>query len=369
MRTKLLVLGAILATSSACAPQSPLVRSTAGAGSTNSAPGTSSTLVHDGGVAYAKQIPDRISLPMPSSIVATGGGNYRLTAAGDPLLISKAMHDQVGIYQGVTNLVNGILKGVAASPLQSGQSITFPDNDNKSFTAAQKLLPENQLTVKLEVLADHSLVSIYRGTGAAVANELIGISYTSKTKGTAVIRPQQPEADGTRITFSTAFDLDAGVASADGVGDTAEGGKVRAHWEFRHFGGGNADKTSFSARVTAYTVTPSKKERSLYELSANFLPDGSAAAIVGVLPYEVKDLLKDKVLFVPNAGADPDITNSKAHDFYIDRAGKDLPAASAAAALKALVPSDDDIQKPFAKDPTEPANGDPLADPVFAFPK
>ena len=72
---------------------------------------------------------------------------------------------------------------------------------------------------------------------------------------------------------------------------------------------------------------------------------------------------------MPNDGGEPDITNKKAHDFYIDAAGKNLAASSAAAALKALLPPDDDIQKPFAKDPTDPANGDPLADPVFAFPK
>jgi hypothetical protein len=355
MRSTLIAFLALL--TAACAPQSPLARA--------ADPARTGSLVHDGGVAYAKQIPSRVSLPLPASLVAAGAGNYRLAAAAEPFSIATTMRDQVGIYHGVTHLIDDILKGITAADLQPGKPITFPDDGNPSLTAEQKRLPENQLTAKLDVLADHSVVSIFRGPAPAAAKQLIGISFTTKTKGVAVFHADRPDPNGSLLTLATTFDLDAGKASADGLGRADDGSKTRAHWEFRHFDGA---PLAFSMRLSAYVVAPPKGERALYELSGNFQPDGSGAATAATLPYQLRDVLKGQPVFMPNDGTDPEPTNAKPHDLYIDAGGHDLAPASATAALKALVPPDDEIQKPFAQDPSDPANGDPQAAPVFAFP-
>jgi hypothetical protein len=308
-------------------------------------------------------LPTSVRLPLPASVIATGGGNvistgggnYEVLAEEEPFSLAKSLHDNTQVYLGSTTLVEEILKAVGKAKLVPGTEYTFPDEDH----------PGQELTVLLEVKSDHALVSIGRGKSAKGENQLIGIAYTSPKKGRAVLHTPVPDPEMGRFYLATDYDMEAGTASADGVADTTmikqPGGKLRAHWEFASTKEAGAGKV-FAMKMAAFIHVPDEPQNSgIHAISANFLNDDRAAAIVGVQIGATEG----KFLFFPNDGVSW-LPQPTPHDFYLDAKGKDVAAASADATLKAILPADEDIYRPF---PADPNQGEPFGDSRFAFPQ
>ncbi|MDB5097492.1 MAG: hypothetical protein JWM80_1913 [Cyanobacteria bacterium RYN_339] len=342
------------------------------------------------GAQAAIELPSKIGLVLPSSIVtntsanivtnassnivAQGGGNYGvLQVSLGENLVAAAVKINVVPYLISTVTVEKILIGLnlgyRAGLIKVGVPFTFRDDDSKVLTEAEKDLPENKLTALLEALPDHARVSIYQGTAVAAGKQVAGLSFTSKTRGTAVFKPSRPDKEGGTGVFTTQFDLDANQATAEGYFDkrgwSPPAGRERLRWIFEATPGAKAQALAFKMRVSAYINNPAK-DTQLIEASANFTADGGGAAILGIIPASAKAALGDKLVWFPNDGTLPDPAKPKAHDVYLDPKGLALDGPKAPAAYKALVPADDDVVKPYV---TDPAEGDPLADAAFAFPQ
>lgn len=300
------------------------------------------------------------------SMVAAGAGNYALRQAPGAEL-SEMIRGQLQIYLVTTMVTEGILLAAAAASLQPGATLTFPDDGNDELTAAEKADPANHLTVRLVPAGDHARVEVYRGPTAVPEKQVAGISFTSVTQGRALLRDPQPKKDGTQNWVATTFDLDAGTSTADVYAEGPGPARARLRVAFAAHPGAGAAEPTFTVRTTAYGKDPAKGDDGVIAISANFRDEG-AAAIVGARPAAFAALLGEAFVFIPSDGSTPDPRNAAPHAFFLDAMGKDVPAAAAAAALKGMVPADDDLARPVMTDPTVPKDRAPLDEAVFRFP-
>lgn len=304
-------------------------------------------------------VPSSVSLPMPATLTTVAplqqaAAGYRAQGS-PPISMAQQIAGNMQVYSQSTRLINTILEAVNKTGLQPDRPFTFPDPGN----------PTGKLTVLLQVRADHAVISIGEGTSATGSAQVLGISYTSRTKGTAVLRPLRNDPGSGRFILATTYDLDAGRASADGAGDSTvlpdapNKQKMRAHWEFASIKSAPAASPSFTMKVSAALQNQTKPADSgNWAISSQFLADGSAAAIAAMQTASTAD----RLMFVPN-----DIDQFLgAHDFYIGTDGNDLATSSASPTLRGILPADDSLYRPF---PTNPSHADPFEDPVFTFPQ
>lgn len=303
-------------------------------------------------------IPSTVAIAMPQTLKTVSAlksvSAYRTQAA--LLSMSQQLEGHMAVYSQSTKLVDGILDGVTKLNLTPGKPFTFKGADGQN------------LTVQLDVKDGYSVISVGQGTSATGENQIMGMSFTSRTKGKAVFKPQVGTSGMGRFMLATNFDLDAGKASADGYHDTSviTGGqtsqKVRAHWEFESLKGAAAADPSFALKVSAYSHKESNPQDSgIFALTANFLEAGGAAALVGLKTPQTGDAFR----WVPS-GENPSFEGDYEKAFYLSTDGKDLDPAQATAALKAIVPAEGSIYEPF---PADPSQQDPLAEATFAFPR
>lgn len=301
------------------------------------------------------------------TMVAAGGLNYMVLQA-KPAPLSEMIRGQLQIYLVTTAVIEAILRAAAVASLQAGATLTFPDNDNPDLTAEEKQRPENHLTVRLREAADHAVVEIFRGPAPDPQRQVAGVSFSSPTRGRALLRDLGPKKDGTQTWVATSFDLDAGSSSADLYVEGPTTARSRLHITFAAAPGAGPGQPTFRVRTAGYGKNPAKKDDGVLELSINFRDEG-AAAIVGFLPAEFKAMLGESLVFLPSDGSEPNPANTAPHAYFLDDRGRDVAAASAPAALVAIVPADTDVQKPFMTDPTVPADRAPLQETIFKFPE
>ncbi len=301
------------------------------------------------------------------TMVAAGSLNYAVMQA-ESLPLSGVIRGQLQIYLVTTGVIEGLLMAAVAASLQPGGTFTFPDKDSPDLTAEEKQQPENHLTVRLRPAADHAVVEVFRGPTANPERQIAGVSFSSPTRGRALLRDLTPKKDGSQIWVATTFDLDAGSSSADLYSEGAGAARARLHIAFTAAPGAGPNQPTFKVRTAGYGKNPAKKEDGVMELSVNFRDEG-AAAIVGLLPTEFKALLGENLVFLTADGSQPNPANTAPHAFFLDAQGREVAAADAHAALRAIVPADADVQKPFMTDPTLPAERAPLQEAVFKFPE
>jgi hypothetical protein len=303
-------------------------------------------------------IPQTVRLAMPSAlggggVIAAGGGNYRVHEAGQSL--AAGVKGNTDVYTNSTALIDAILQGISKGRPVPGTSYTFDDPGH----------PAKQLTVLLEVKSDHAVISVGRGKSAKGPSQLIGISYTSPKNGTAVFKPDDVTPELGKFVLATDFDLEKGTASTDALSDTtgttsADPHRLAGHWEFR------SDKADpqgavFRMQVAAFIAKPGKdSESGVYAASANFLADGSGAFVAGAQNAATGG----QFFFMPSDGLS--FGKDAPHDLYMTADAQDLPATKASAALKAILPTDDSIYKPF---PGDPSQGNPYDAKRFDFPQ
>ena len=92
--------------------------------------------------------------------------------------------------------------------------------------------------------------------------------------------------------------------------------------------------------------------------SANFLTDNRGAFILAKQTPRTGNVLQ----FLRNDGT---FAGSAGHEFYVGETDDSIATPSATPALKAILPLDSSLYRPF---PTDPAQGDPFGDPSFNFP-
>jgi hypothetical protein len=317
-------------------------------------------------------MPTTVRLPMPASVVASGGanviapgggnviapggGNYRALEVPPPDALAKGVRDNTKVYTDQTELIDGILKGLAQLRLPPGKSFTFndPKRDNQ------------KLTVLLEVKADHALISIGTGDTAKGPNQVMGLRYTNPRQGRAVFHVDNAKEG--KIYLATDFDLDANKASADGAlyrthAAQAEDQIVRGHWEFKRNATAGADAPAFEMAGSVAIHKPSKAdEDGVFAFAANFLPDATGSFLFGAQ----NKATGDGFVFLPRDGVSFFAKPPAEHDFYMTAKGEDMPKDKASAALKAITPADTAIYKPF---PENPGTQDPFKDGRFDFPE
>lgn len=301
------------------------------------------------------------------NLVAAGGLNYALLQT-KALPLPEVIRGQLLIYLVTSLVTEQILLAAAAASLQPGATLTFRDDGNPELTAAEKDRPENHLTLRLLPVGDHGVVEVFRGTEPDPARQIAGVSFTSPTQGRVLLRDLAPKKDGTQNWVASTFDLEAGRSSADLYSEGPGPARARLHISFTADPGAGENQPAFMVRTTGYGKNPAKKEDGVLALSVNFRDEG-AAAIVGFLPAEFKAMLGENLVFLPSDGSEPNPANSAPHALFLDAAGRDLAPASAPAALKAIVPADTDVEKPYMTDPTLPVERAPLQEAVFKFPE
>lgn len=291
-------------------------------------------------------LPRAVSLTMPDSLKTVSA--YRVQSS-EAFSLAEQIGANLEIYVAATETIEEILAELADLNLQSGEPRTFTD-DGETYTAL------------LEVKADHALISIGEGGSAKGEQQIIGISYTSPKKGRAVFRSLTPMEDVGRFALETRFDLDAGEVTANGYSDTRmlsdeEPELFNARWEFKQIPKPPAGGAAFTLRTSAFFhMANSPEESGIYALVANCLPDGSAAAILGVQ--------------TPESGADVTLLPSDAQTqdvaFFLGADGQDIRPSAARQELRQIVPSASTIYRPF---PADPSQTDMLAEAPFQFPR
>lgn len=331
-------------------------------------------------------IPSSVSLTLPASVtdVTSSTSSYRTQSLG-VFSLAKAVQDNLQTYIGSTKVVNAILSDVAsasaAGTIQAGTPFSWTDKTTGI-----------QYTALLSTFSDHAVIDIGQGTSATGADQIIGISYTSPTQGTAVFKNLASHYDPTlgRIAFATTFDLTAGKASADAVADNtvlspepANAGTGRAHWEFTRMSNANPASPSFSMQAYGFThAAVATSSNGVAALSTNFLADGSAASVAGLSTGDTASFVNasngtstatagswNAFLFLPNDDTTLSASSNNTatpHDFYMSAQGQDEPKTSANANLQAAVPPDTSIDA--TKFPADPGSN-PFSDPRYTFPQ
>lgn len=302
-------------------------------------------------------VPRSVALPLPASMTGSPTAAGFHTAAAESSL-AATLRGNVAVYVGSAILIDAILDGAARADLVPGVPRTFTDSKTgQTYTAL------------LQVEADHALISIGQGNQATGSPQIIGISYSSPTQGEAVYRSLTPDPELGRVAFATRYDLTAGTATADGISDTSvfananPGGEAAAHWVFTKLDSTSAASPSFSMQVSAnLDLHGNPTVSGVYALSANFLPDGSAAAIGGLQTGATGD----RFAWWPTDNVSWSTVLPPPHAHYVTSLGGDLPPLDASAALVAALPADSSLYQPF---PSDPGQGDPFSDPRFAFPR
>ncbi len=296
-------------------------------------------------------VPSSVTLAMPDSLKTVSAlksvSAYRTQT--ETFSIGEQIGANLEIYLAATELVDAILTALAAVDLTPGKPYTFTEDGDT-------------LTVLLDLKADHAVISIGEGTSATGENQIIGISYTSPTKGRAVFRSREPMPGAGKFALETIFDLDAGKVSANGYSDTTmlagnDPQEFSAHWEFKTRKEPPAGVPWFTVRASAYFYLPGNADESgVYALVANCLEDGSAAAILGVqMPLTGPDFT-----LIPSDASIGDV------GFFLGSNGQDLSPSVARSDLKRIVPTRQTIYEPFPADPSE---RDPLVEDDFRFPR
>lgn len=304
-------------------------------------------------------LPGSVSLAMPDSLKTVSAlksvSAYRTTTQRAGAHVQAAhfsLGEQIGAHLGIylasTELIDEALKAISEAGLTPGQPRTFTE-DGETLTAL------------LEVKADHAVLSIGEGGSATGENQIIGISFTSPSKGRAVFRSREPMPGAGRFALETTFDLEAGRVSANGYSDTtmlteADPQQFCVHWEFRTNDQPPAGVAPFTMRASAFFSIPQNADDSgIYAMVANCLPDGSAAAILGLQVPR----LGSAFALVPS-------DDSGELGYYLGADGKDMAASAARSELKQLVPTRQTIYEPF---PADPSTMDVLSLPIYQFPQ
>jgi hypothetical protein len=287
-------------------------------------------------------VPSQIGIPLPQSATAHSA-SYRVASADTPSL-GATLQTNLAIATSTTATINTILSNCARAGLVPGRSYTFADPGT----------PGGQVTVLLTVLTDHAVLSIGKGTSATGSTQMISISYTKPSKGTAVFHAEHDPAMG-RLYVTETYDADAGYASIDAmqdataVADANSQQKAIAHWDLiRHDASASAGAT-FTLKVAANLVKPQHpSDNGQVSLTANFLADGSAAAVVGLSNAGTGNQFK----LVPNDGLSWNDPNA-GHDLYLSASGQDVTRAQASAQLRAIAPTGSDLVQPATNDPVQ----------------
>ncbi len=311
--------------------------------------------------------------PDGASLVAAGGGNavkpatssFRLAqqadcpppAATGAIAFKELVAANMDVYVESVVLVNRVLRQVREAGIVPDEPLTLERADGGGkFTALLRSGGEES--------GEGGVLLVSEGETLTRDKLFLGMSFASATSGRVVTRPPGVHDTYGRVAFATTFDLATGSATADGTGHkTAEpNAKIRAHWEFRAARQPAAGAPHFSAQVAANFLFPTYPcESGARVMSIHYGADGRGAARMGRVEPGKADLTytrNDGQGYAADAGPDT--------AFYIEKTGDPMNAATADEALKALVPGKDQIYRPF---PAAPGPGDPLADPLFAFPE
>jgi hypothetical protein len=341
----------------------------AGGGNVISAGG--GNLVSSSGKASAEAanvsgLPTTIRLKMPASlesvgvvsaggsnVVSAGGLNYRTQAVPSPDETAARVLAAVGFVNGPARMIESYLQIAAALTLKPGTTVVDSAPDGAG----------SDLAFLLEKKVGYSLLSIGRGTKANGAGQFVGLTFTSPRKGRVVYRN---EALGdAKVYLAYDFDLEAGTATSDVAMDTTAepaGGRI-VHGRIA-FARDAAKPAPFSLTGSMYFHQPELAQQDgVIGFAAAFVPSGQGAYIFGAA-NEVAN--QNRFGFLARGGTSFDPDSPAPHDFYMDETGADLPKDKASATLKASVPADTAIARPF---PTSPLEADPFGSAVFKFPK
>jgi hypothetical protein len=319
-------------------------------------PPTPASYIHDGGIVYAKNpfgIPTRVNLKLPATVApGAASAGYRTLAVDPGVLALAELQGSVTQYLNATFLIDTILKEAAdAKPV--------PD---KPVAIKDPRLGDDPYMLLLSVYADHAVIAVGQGASAVGPGQLMAISYTSPTKGRAVVHLPFPDQVLGRYDLATTFDLDQGKVSADALSDTSQvataGHAVKrwGHWEFTSVPSASPSFTLRSAVFANPSDSPS--DAGVTAFSANFLTDNRGAFILAKQTPRTGNVLQ----FLRNDGT---FAGSAGHEFYVGETDDSIATPSATPALKAILPLDSSLYRPF---PTDPAQGDPFGDPSFNFP-
>jgi hypothetical protein len=316
--------------------------------------------------ANAHGMPTTIRLKMPASlesvgvvsaggsnVVSAGGLNYRVQAVPTPDELAGRVLAAVGFVNGPARMVEGYLQIAAALALKPGTPAFDSDPDGAG----------RDLAFLLEKKSGYSVLSIGRGKSATGAGQFVGLTFTSPRKGRVVYRAETPgEA---KVYLAYEFDLESGTATSDVAMDTTAepaGGRI-VHGRIA-FARDAAKPAPFSLTGSMYIHQPELAQQDgVIGFAAAFVPSGQGAYIFGAA-NEVAN--QNRFGFLPRGGTAFDPDSKAPHDHYMDETGADLPKDKASSTLKASVPADTAIARPF---PTSPLESDPFAAAVFKFPK
>ncbi|MNS44008.1 hypothetical protein D3C72_764370 [compost metagenome] len=288
-----------------------------------------------------------------SNVVSAGGLNYRVQAVPTPDELAGRVLAAVGFVNGPARMVEDYLTIAATLPLKPGATVVAPDPDGAG----------RDLAFLLEKKTGYSALSIGRGKTATGTGQFVGLTFTSPRKGRVVYRN---EALGdARVYLAYDFDLEAGTATSDVAMDTTAepaGGRI-VHGRIA-FSRDAAKPAPFSLTGSMYFHQPELAQQDgVIGFAAAFVPSGQGAYIFGAA-NEVAN--QNRFGFLARGGTAFDPDSTAPHDFYMDETGADLPKDKASSVLKASVPADSAIARPF---PTSPLEADPFAAAVFKFPK
>jgi hypothetical protein len=316
--------------------------------------------IHEGGVVFAKDnvfgVPASIGVGGPAGLLGAGANKYALMAAGSGAPTGLLLLDVLP-YFATRLLVDGILAAAFAAQLEVGRDYVFGDNDK----------PGKFLTVRVEVLADHAQLSVWRGKLADPSRQIVSIRWTDARHGRAVFRTLSNDDEPKRTALATTFDRQTGAATVDMVvddphgSDTGNAQQSATHLELRAYENPREDQPAFSVRsglVIHKAEDPNTPSR--VGVAANWLPDGRGAYWVALGSHATQD----KLLFWPVNPLELFKSPPGAHDFYVDKLGLELPRLLAGPKLKAVVPPDADLPGSF---PADPGVGAPFDDPKLAM--
>ncbi|MFN3428886.1 MAG: hypothetical protein ACK46X_02915 [Candidatus Sericytochromatia bacterium] len=318
------------------------------------------------GGANAHGLPTTIRLKMPAPLeavgvvsagganaVSAGGLNHRVQAVPTPDELAARVLASVGFVNGPARMVEGYLQVAAALSLKPGITLTDPDPQGAG----------RDMAFLLEKKTGYSVLSIGRGSKATGAGQFVGLTFSSPRKGRVVYRTETPgEA---KVFLAYDFDLEAGTATSDLAMDTTQepaGGRI-VHGRIT-FQRDAAKPAPFALTGSLYVHQPELAQQDgVIGFAAAFVPTGQGAYIFGAA-NEVANQNRFGFLARGGTAFDPDL--DAPHDFYMDEAGADLPREKASATLKASVPADSAISRPF---PLSPLEADPFESETFRFPE
>jgi len=299
-------------------------------------------------------LPSQLGPELPASVQHSAASGYRVSSvgtAGSPIETERASADsglgcliqeQLMVYTESTRVIKWVLAKAKQAHLTPGKPYTFDDPE----------APIGRLTFLLQTKGKQAVLAVGQGDSATGPDQVMSLAYSDPARGVAVIHVPTDAYLG-RFVITERYDNEAGKASVDGVQDasrTPSAKRVAYHWEFAALKGATA---SFAMQVSAHLQATNEPDNSgVYALSANFRPDGSAAAIWGTQNAKSGNQFQ---LFTDDSGQT---------DAYIGANGRDLPRATAPAALRQIVPSENSLYRPF---PANPAEGKPFEDPRFGF--